>query len=113
MSPGQRALLYASIDPNGAIRSHAEPSAEALEDEQVTWEKTGSRWHRRPAEPQAYEPAPGKPELAVTVRPPMRFERWRFFLWWCLIKIACRIYPFEFQIYRPEKLSDTAVDEED
>jgi hypothetical protein len=38
--------------------------------------------------------------LAVEVDPPPPHRRWRFFLFYCLIKLAARVYPFRFEIYR-------------
>lgn len=41
--------------------------------------------------------------LAVTVAPPSPLKRWRFFVFWLIIKLAARVYPFEFEIYRTER----------
>lgn len=38
--------------------------------------------------------------LAVEVEPPRPFRRWRFFLFYCLVKLAAWTYPFKFEIYR-------------
>jgi hypothetical protein len=49
---------------------------------------------------------PGSPakkrdaSLVVYVDPPSPRSRWRFFLFWCLIKLAARVYKFNFEVYR-------------
>lgn len=38
--------------------------------------------------------------LAVEVDPPAPYRRWRYFIFWCLVRLAARVYPFKFEIYR-------------
>lgn len=38
--------------------------------------------------------------LSVEVDPPPPHSRWRFFVFWLLVKLAARVYPFRFEIYR-------------
>lgn len=38
--------------------------------------------------------------LAIEVDPPAPYRRWRYFLFYVLVKLAARIYPFKFEIYR-------------
>lgn len=38
--------------------------------------------------------------MAVTVDSPPRHRCWRFFLWYILIKLAARVYPFKLELYR-------------
>lgn len=38
--------------------------------------------------------------LAVEVDPPPPYKRWRYFVFFCLIRLAAWFYPFKFEIYR-------------
>lgn len=38
--------------------------------------------------------------MSVEVEPPPKHSRWRFFLFWCLVRMAAWVYPFRFEIYR-------------
>lgn len=38
--------------------------------------------------------------MAVMVDQPPPHRRWRFFLFWLLLRLAARCYPFQFEIYR-------------
>jgi hypothetical protein len=38
--------------------------------------------------------------LAVEVDTPPEHKRWRFFIFYQLVKLACWFYPFRFEIYR-------------
>lgn len=44
--------------------------------------------------------------IEVVVKRPLGFARWRWFIAFNLIKLAARFYPFHFQLYRTEELSD-------
>lgn len=38
--------------------------------------------------------------MAVEVDPPPEHSRWRFFVFYQLIRLACWFYPFKFEFYR-------------
>lgn len=44
--------------------------------------------------------------VEVTVKRPTGSARWRWFFAYHLIKLAGRVYPFHFQLYRTEELKD-------
>lgn len=75
-------LARAAVDPNAAVAA-PEPDHEP--------------------EVVAGVPAPARERaltLAVEVDPPPTHSRWRFLVFWCLVKLAARVYPFRFEIYR-------------
>jgi hypothetical protein len=41
--------------------------------------------------------------LVAHVDKPLGFRRWRFLLFWVLLKLAARVYKFDFEIYRNPK----------
>jgi len=82
------ALALAAVDPNRAIELG--PPPEVIED--------------RPLVIDALREQPKHAlTLGVTIAPPLPHQRWRFFLFWLLVKLATRIYGFEFEIYRTPK----------
>jgi len=90
MTEQQRALALAALDPNAAVQAVDAPAIDG---------------------PDVYEVVlPQYPvvkrkglTLAVEVEPPAPYRRWRFFLFYCLIKLAAWVYPFQFEIYRTAK----------
>lgn len=80
------ALARASIDPLAAVAAYdaaqAEPPLEVV------------------ADVEAPERVRRALTLAVVVEPPPPHRRWRFFLFFCLVRLAARVYPFEFELYR-------------
>ncbi len=38
--------------------------------------------------------------IAVEVDPPPEHSRWRFLVFYLLVRLAARVYPFKFEIYR-------------
>jgi len=88
MNASQRTLALAAIDPNQAL---AVPDDVELEPSAPDEDFARPRRPKRPL------------TLAVTVDPPPKLKRWRFFVFWCLVKLAAWVYPFEFEIYRTEK----------
>ena len=81
-------LGYAALDPNAAAGAPmpALPTPE---------------WTLSAAPP----PPPKRHELtlAAYVDKPRRLQRWRFFIFWLLLKLAARVYRFDFEIYRNEE----------
>ena len=47
--------------------------------------------------------------IEVIVKRPLGFVRWRWFFAFLLIKLAAKIYPFHFQLYRTEELVDVVL----
>lgn len=79
-----RRLLMAALDPNAAISaSMALPAPTPVVFAPV--EETAA-YHEL--------------TLSVEVEPPKPISRWRFFLFWLLIRLAARVYPFNFEIHR-------------
>ena len=80
------ALARAAIDPSAAINAARVARAPGPKLEVV-----------------AGVPAPQRLRaltLAVEVDPPPEHSRWRFFVFWLLVRLAARVYPFHFEIYR-------------
>lgn len=78
-------LARAALDPGAAI------DATDLADEEPQLEVV------------AGVPAPQRVHaitMAVEVPPPAPLSRWRFFLFYCLVRLAARVYPFQFELYR-------------
>ena len=44
--------------------------------------------------------------VEVIIKRPLGSVRWRWFFAFHLIKLAAKIYPFHFQLYRTEELKD-------
>jgi hypothetical protein len=85
-------LGLAALDPDRAASAPAYTPA-------------GPSWRD---EPSVHLPAarPHALTLSASVRPPPRHSRWRFFVFWCLLKLAARVYPFNFEIYREPEPGD-------
>jgi hypothetical protein len=86
----QRALALAAIDPNAAMRAISAPAIDSPLDAEMT-----TPFIRR-------GPDHGL-TFAVEVETPAPYKRWRFFLFYCLVKLAAWVYPFKFEIYRTPK----------
>jgi hypothetical protein len=41
--------------------------------------------------------------MAVEVEPPGEFSRWRFLVFYALVRLAAWVYPFQFEIYRTRR----------
>lgn len=83
-----RRIALAALDPNAAIAAlQAVPPTPAAE----------------PNQPLALavvdDAAPAAPVLSVEVQRPV--SRFRFLVFWLLLKLACRVYPFRFEIRVP------------
>lgn len=88
MRPGdaQLALARAALDPQAALNAAPMALADSVRAEVV-----------------AGVPAPERLRgltLEVTVEPPAPYSRWRFFIFWVLLKLAARVYRFEFRVHR-------------
>lgn len=84
----QLTLARAAFDPEAALEAveHIDPLAP-------------------PIEAPAGVPAPERVRqyaltLAVEVDPPPEYKRWRFFIFYQLLRLACWFYPFKFEMYR-------------
>jgi hypothetical protein len=88
MTEEQRALAFASVDPNAALRAIDAPSIDESEGEMPAPFKRGSQHGLT---------------FSVEVDPPPPLSRWRFFVFYCLVKLAAFVYPFRFEIYRTPK----------
>lgn len=84
-----RDLGMAALDPDAAVR---------VPMSSVALRPAGAARHHA-ATPDA-PPKKHALTLAVTTPKPLHHSRWRFFVFWCLMKLACRVYPFNFEIYR-------------
>lgn len=82
-----RRLAMASLDPDAAIAAISSSSVEAV------WQAPTTELALAPA-------VDSRPVLVVDAEIPQQFSRWRFFFFWMLIKLACRVYPFKFEIHR-------------
>lgn len=82
----QVALARAALDPQSAMEAAAHIPDDAAPIE-------------APAGVLALERHRGL-TMAVEVDPPPPYRRWRFFLFYCLVKLAAWVYPFKFEIYR-------------
>lgn len=81
----------AALDPDGAARAPRMP-------------ETAQEFHAATG----YAPTPIAERvpgitMAVVADPPAPYRRWRFFLAWCLLKLAGRIYPFKVEFYRTDR----------
>lgn len=82
MTPEATSLAFAALDPNQGAEAATIVSGEIEQ--------------HQPDEPLVELGL----TLAVTVEPPAPYKRWRFFVFWCLIRLAAWAYPFKFEIYR-------------
>lgn len=86
-----RQLAMASLDPNAAIAAAARAS------------QPGPRVvEPRSAELVIADRAAEPFVLAVEVQRPKPLGRWRFFVFWLLIRLAAKVYPFKLEIYRAD-----------
>lgn len=84
-------LGMAALDPNRAVSAPARAT------------RIGTTWTGAVFVPDiaaATTPKPHAMTLVATVKPPAKVSRWRFSLFWCLLRLAARVYPFNFEIYR-------------
>lgn len=89
MTEEQRALALAAIDPHSAIKVGPVELTESPE--------YGDPWVRHtPKDDPALT-------IAVEVETPPPYKRWRFFLFYMLVRLAAWVYPFKFEIYRTPK----------
>ena len=80
-----RRLALAALDPDSAIAAIGSSSVDTV------WQEPS----------RALVPAlDTRPTLVVDAEIPHQFSRWRFFFFWILIRLACRVYPFKFEIHR-------------
>lgn len=82
-------VALAALDPNVSLD---DPAQEPWRDDEL---------EVRP------EPVPGADPIripaitmAVTVDPPLPYQRWRFFLFYCLIRLAAWVWPMKLELYR-------------
>lgn len=77
-------LQLAALDPEAAIAAASSPDLRPRADERQMIPVVR---------------VPGL-TMAVEVDPPPAHSRWRFLVFWLLLRLACRVYPFKFEIYR-------------
>lgn len=84
----QLALARAAFDPEAAMEAyeHIDPMAAPIEAPVGILAPERIRHHAL--------------TLAVEVDPVPEHKRWRFFMFYQLMRLACWFYPFEFSIYR-------------
>lgn len=85
-----RDLGMAALDPDAAVRVPVD----------IASRPAGPTRHIDGVAASSSTSKPHALTFAVTTSKPARHSRWRFFLFWCLLKLACRVYPFNFEIYR-------------
>lgn len=77
-------IARAAIDPSAAIEAtERNPEAAAVPTQAML----------------RYRAIPGL-TMAVEVEPIPVHSRWRFFVFWLLVRLAARVYPFKFELYR-------------
>jgi len=95
MSPDQQ-LALAALDPNAAIKAAVVvvlvPQTAAQAEAVVGREAREVRLRGL--------------TMAVEVDPPVPYKRWRFFIFYQLVRLAAWFYPFKFEIYRTAQPSD-------
>jgi len=84
----QLAVARAGFDPNAAIEAAPHLMEDAAPIESPAGVLAPER-HRRHAL-----------TLDIEVAPPKPYRRWRFFVFYCLVKLAAWVYPFNFEIHR-------------
>lgn len=87
-SSAQLALARAAYDPEAALAAIPEVDQEPVALEVVAGVPALERTREHGL------------TLAIEVDPPPPFKRWRYFLFYVLVKLAARAYPFKFEIYR-------------
>lgn len=84
----QLALARAAFDPESAMEAfeHIDPEAAPLEAPVGVLAPERIKQHAL--------------TLAVEVDPVPEHKRWRFFVFYQLMRLACWVYPFRFEVYR-------------
>jgi hypothetical protein len=99
-----RQLAMAAVDPMRAMTVPADVITYTDDDGRQIVERYDQRHELVPIEDRPTH-VPGT-TMAVIVDPPAKHSRWRFFIFWCLVKLAAKVYPFKFELYRTPRLGE-------